>query len=91
MPVFLRAYSGKSTVYEVALDTGGVTVNIGPPANPGVGGSDRVFWIRQGSNSGNPVVQFSVFSRSLKDPGGNPLWQQLDFQTRCFLTRDGVD
>ena len=68
MPVFLRAYSGNSTVYEVALDTGGVTVNIGPPSNPGL--VDRIEFLDPGSNSGNPVVQFSVFSGPCGLPAG---------------------
>jgi hypothetical protein len=89
MPVFLRAYSGKSRVYEVAHDADGITVNIGPPANPGT--VDRIEFLDPGSSSGNPVVQFSVFSSSLRSSGRDPLWKKLDFQTRCFLTREGVD
>jgi hypothetical protein len=87
MPAFLRAYSGKSVVYEVSLEAGAAApaVTIGPPAD--ISWVDRIQLL-------DPTVadpqlasqlQFSVFSGSL----GVLDWTRLDFSTRCFLTPAG--
>jgi flavodoxin len=80
---FLRAYSGKVKVYEVAWDNGNVVINVAPPAD--LSAVDRI-WLLNPAN-GERQLQFSVFPGTLK--AHDPLWQQLDFKTRCFLTPPG--